>query len=112
MPRPKKSHSLSHKDRRKINLLVTQGKYQKAAKIFKRSLPISGVVNELRQMSSDRARAAHLAGNWQAVVMHLEAYSTLAKQYRTACLVNDNQEPPDHEPEDQALLDQARAHVR
>jgi len=112
MPRPKKSYSLSHKDLRKINLLVTQGKYQQAAKIFKRSLPISGVINELRQISSDRAHDAHLAGNWQAVVMHLEAYLTLAKQYRTACLANDNQEPPDLEPEDQALLDRARAHVR
>ncbi len=111
MPRPKKSYALSHKDLRKINLLVTQGKYQKAAKIFKRGLPISGVINELRQMSSDRAQTAHLAGNWQAVVMHLEAYNTLAKQYRTACLVNDNQEPLDHKPEDQALLDRARTHL-
>ncbi len=112
MPRPKKSYTLSHKDRRKINLLVKQGKYQKAAKILKRSLPITGVISELRQMSSDQARAAHLAGNWQAVVMHLEAYLTLARQYRTAYLANDNQEPPDHEAEDQGLLDQARAHLR
>ena len=111
MARPKKSYRLSHKDLRKINLLVSQGKYQKAVKILKRGLPISGVLHELRQMSSDQARAAHLAGNWPAVVMHLEAYRTLAKQYRTACLVNDNQEPQEHTPEDQALLDQARAHV-
>ena len=112
MPRSKQSHSLSHKDLRKINLLVTQCKYQKAAKILKRGLPISGVLNELRRMSIDRARSAYLVGNWQAVAMHLEAYRTLLKQYRTACLDNDNQEPPDLEPEDQALLDRARAHLR
>lgn len=53
-----------------------------------------------------------LAGNWQAVIMHLEAYCALAKQYRSACLANDNQEPADLEPEDQVLLDLARAHVQ
>ena len=112
MPRPKQSHRLSHKDLRQINLLVIQGKYQKAVKIFKRGLTISAVIHKLRKMSSDQARAAHFAGNWQGVVMHLDAYLTLAKQYRTACLDDNNQEPPDLEPEDQAMLDRAREQVR
>jgi len=112
MPRPKQSHKLSHKDLRQINLLVIQGKYQKAVKIFKRGLPISTVIHELRKMSSNQARAAYLAGNWQSVVMHLDAYLALAKQYRTACLDDNNQEPPILEPEDQALLDRARDQVR
>ena len=112
MPRPKQPHKLSHKDLRQINLLVIQGKYQKAVKIFKRGLPISAVIHELRQMSSEQARSAHQAGNWQGVVLHLDAYLTLAKQYRTACLDDNNQEPPDLEPADQALLDRARNQVR
>ena len=111
MPRPKKYSRLSHKDMRQINLFVDQARYTRAVKILKRAMPVYELLEQFRQMSCERAHAARDAGNWQAVLRHLDAYAELIKQQRAACLQESNLEPPALSPEDQSLLDRARDRV-
>lgn len=70
--------------------------------------PSPAVLEELRRIYSQRARAAEQANDWQAVQDNLEQYNSLANQRREECLEIANALPPEHTVGDQQLLEKSK----
>jgi hypothetical protein len=100
---------LGHDELAYIRKLRSQGKLQKAEEILMKAEPSPAVLDELRKVSSVKARAAKKAGDWSAVAEYLTSYNEYAAEVREYCIEMVNQEPPDHNTSDKKLLDEARS---
>lgn len=100
---------LGHEDLARVRRFRNKGKLDRAEKILMRAEPSPAVLDELRKLASTRAREAKKAGDWQAVVQHLEEYNEYAEECRQHCIKTVNQEPPGHTKSDAKLLREAKA---
>lgn len=96
----------------RVRQLRQEGKLDDAEATLMRAEPSAAVLNELRLISSKRARTAKKQSDWAAVVQHLESYTEFAQQHRDECIRLVNQEPPLHTQSDQHLLEEARSRLR
>ncbi len=102
---------LGHEELKDIRALRGQGKLDQAEKLLKQAEQTPAVLDELRKIASVKARQAKKAGDWQAVVQHLEGYNAYAKRWRKHCIALVNQAPPPHTKTDAALLLEAKKKV-
>ena len=109
--RSKKRPLLGDAELANIRKLRNAGQLDKAEKLLRNAEPTPAVLDELRKIASTRAKQAKQAGDWQAVITHLEGYNRDAEQHRQHCLDLVNQAPPAHTKTDQRLLQQAREQV-
>jgi len=103
---------LGHEELTSIRNLRRQGELDKAEKILLKGEPSPAVLDELRKTSSARARLAKKDGDWEAVVRHLERYTSYAQKWRRYCVKMANQEPPTHTARDRKLLHEAKSKLR
>jgi hypothetical protein len=104
----KKQVFLGHDELRYVRGLRKEGKLDKAEELLLKAEPSPAVLDELRKIASSRARIAKKAGDWKAVVQHLESYTSYANQWREHCIEMVNQEPPLHTESDTMLLQEAK----
>lgn len=102
---------LDHEGLARVRRLRQEGKLDDAEAMLVRAEPSAAVLDELRLISSKRARSAKKQSDWAAVVQHLESYMEFAEQHRDECIRLVNQEPPEHTESDQRLLKEVRAHL-
>lgn len=91
-----------------IRGLRKEGKLDKAEELLLKADPSPAVLDELRKITSSRARVAKKNGDWKAVIQYLESYTTYASQWREHCIKMVNQEPPPHTASDAILLQEAK----
>ena len=103
---------LDHEELALIRKLRRQGELDKAEKILLKGEPSPAVLDELRKIASAKARLAKKEGDWEAVVCHLESYTSYAQKWRRHCVKMANQEPPIHTARDQELLHDAKSKLR
>jgi len=103
---------LGHEELASIRKLRRQGKLDEAEKILLKGEPSPAVLDELRKIASARARLAKKEGDWEAVVRHLERYTSYAQKWRWYCVKMTNQEPPIHTAQDRKLLHEAKSKLR
>ena len=99
---------LGQDELRYIRRLRKEGDLDRAEELLVKAEPSPAVLDELRKVASTRARAAKRAGDWEAVVRHLESYAAYAAQWSAFCIKTVNQEPPAHSQSDTGLLEEAR----
>jgi hypothetical protein len=103
---------LGHKELASVRKLRGKGKLDEAEKILLKGEPSPSVLDELRKIASAKARLAKKEGDWEAVVRHLEGYSSYAKKWRRYCVKTVNQEPPTHAARDRKLLQEAKSKLK
>ena len=95
-----------------VRQLRKNGKLDEAEDLLIKSEPSPAVLDELRKNASERARIAKNNGDWEAVIKHLEGYSSYASTWRDYCMKIANQEPPKHTDRDMKLLQEAKEKIR
>ena len=99
---------LGHDELKYVRGLRKEGKLDKAEELLLKAEPSPAVLDELRKISSTKARVAKKDGDWKAVVRYLEGYTSYASQWREHCIKMVNQEPPAHTESDTMLLQEAK----
>jgi hypothetical protein len=92
-----------------IRSLLAEGDLDQAEGLLLGAEPSPAVLDGLRKIASARARRAKKAGDWQAVLEHLEGYTAYAEECREHCMITVNQALPSHTKRDRTLLEKAKA---
>ena len=93
---------------KKVRQLRQNGDLDQAERMLLNAEPSPAVADELRKTESEKAKIAKKARNWRKVIQYLEFYNTYAKRVLPYCMKTANQEPPQHSPTDQKLLEEAK----
>jgi hypothetical protein len=102
---------LDYEDLKQIGALRRAGRLDEAEARLRAAEPSPATLDELRKVASVRASAAKKAGDWSAVVQYLEGYIADADRARAHCLQIVKAEPPPLSEREQALLQEAKAHL-
>ena len=102
-------HLLDAEDLAAAAKLRRESRLDQAERILLKAEPTQAVLDELRKIASIRAHSASEAGDWSAVVRHLEGYNLLARKRRKRCIELVNGEPPAHTEKDKKLLQNAKS---
>lgn len=90
-----------------VRYLRMKGEFDKTEEIILQCTPTPAVADEYRKVKSARATLAKKQGDWQAVILHLEAYVQYAEQVTAECIKQVNQAPPSLTATEKVLLDLA-----
>lgn len=73
---PKRRVFLGHDELRYVRQLRNEGQLDKTETLLLKAEPSPAFLDELRKVASTRARIAKKEGDWEAVIRHLEGYTT------------------------------------
>jgi len=108
----KKMLFLEHEELVYVRRLSKEGRLNEAEELLYKSQPTPAVLDEIRKISSKKAKISKDNKDWLSVLKHLEKYSNYANKWHNFCVKFVNQAPPEHTSRDKKLLKEAKEKIR